>query len=127
MKRVISVILIMFSMTAFGQKMLKGIVIDAISNKPLPSVSIFLNNTSIGTKTDDEGKFQLWIPQGKYEMIISSIGYETFITKIVANEESDFKRIELKLKSEELENVVIESYEKDGWKKWGQSFIDNFI
>lgn len=127
MKNILLVFLIMFSLTAFSQKMLKGIVIDSALNKPIPRASIFLNNTSIGTRTDDEGKFQLWIPQGKYEMIVSSVGYETFNSMIVAIEQPDFIRIELNVKTEELENVVIETVEKDGWKKWGQAFTDNFI
>src|SRR5687768_3855047 len=99
MKRMITVFLLMFSITAFSQKMLRGIVIDSALNKPIPRASIFLNNTSIGTRTDDEGKFQLSIPQGKYEIIISCVGYETFNSIIIANEQPDFKRIELKQKT----------------------------
>ena len=96
-------------------------------NKPVPSASIFLSNTSIGTKTDNEGKFQLWVPQGKYDLIISSVGYETFSATIISAEQPDFVRFVLKTKIEELETVFIEPYEKNGWNNWGQFFIDNFI
>jgi hypothetical protein len=50
---------------------------DAESKKPIPSASIFLNTTSIGTISNSAGAFQLQIPEGNFELIISSIGYET--------------------------------------------------
>ena len=127
MRRIVSVFLLLISVSAFSQKMLKGVVMDSALNKPVPSASIFLSNTSIGTKTDNEGKFQLWIPQGKYDLIISSIGYETFNSTIISADQPDFIRFVLKTKIEELETVLIEPYEKNGWNNWGRFFTDNFI
>ncbi len=33
----------------------------------------------------------------------------------------------MKPKMEELQTVVVEPYEKDGWETWGKFFIENFI
>ena len=36
-------------------------------------------------------------------------------------------KIYLEPKATELEAVIVEPYEKDGWEKWGKFFIENFI
>jgi hypothetical protein len=36
-------------------------------------------------------------------------------------------KIELSAKAEELQTVIVEPYEKDGWEKWGKFFTENFI
>ena len=127
MKQSFFCLCVCFSFIAHTQKLLKGVVVDAEKNKAVPSASVFLNNTSIGTTANADGKFELYIPSGKYELIVSSIGYETYNQPIITNEAQDFVTVKLKLKAPELETVVIEPYEKDGWEKWGKFFIDNFI
>jgi hypothetical protein len=111
----------------YAQKLLKGVVIDADKNVPVPKASIFLSNTSVGTSADTEGKFELSIPAGKYDLIVSSIGYQTHNQPVSGTEVQDFTTIKLKEKAPELEAVIIEPFEKDGWRKWGTWFIENFI
>ena len=74
-----TVFLLFFSWSASlnAQKSITGFIQDAESKKPIPSASIFLNTTSIGTISNSAGAFQLQIPEGNLELIISSIGYET--------------------------------------------------
>jgi hypothetical protein len=110
-----------------AQKLVKGIVVDAEKNIPVPKASVFLNNTSIGTTASEDGKFELRIPEGRYELIISSVGYQTHNQSIVANETPDFITIKLQVKTPELETIFIEPYEKNGWQNWGAWFIDNFL
>jgi hypothetical protein len=114
-------------MAASSQKVLKGIVLDAEKNKPIPNASVFLNTTSIGAASNDQGNFTLTIPNGRYELIVSSVGYETYAQTINAADLSDFITIKLRLRSQVMQTVVIEPYEKDGWEKWGKFFLDNFI
>lgn len=110
-----------------AQKVLKGVVLDGEKNSPVPNASVFLNTTSVGTMTDAQGNFTLPLPSGKYELIVSSVGYETYNQTINTNELSDFITIKLRIKSALMQTVVVEPYEKDGWKKWGQFFLENFI
>lgn len=122
--------LLLFLSSALGaqcQKLLKGVVLDAEKNKPVPSASIFLNNTSIGITADAEGRFELYVPSGRYDLIVSSIGFETFNQTIVSSQLQDFFTIKLKIKAPDLQTVVIEPYEKNGWEKWGKLFLDDFI
>jgi len=125
MKQLILLFLIVIGMTAKAQ-LIRGTVSDS-SGTPLSSASVFLNNTSIGTRTDASGNFALQAPSGKYELIISSIGYQTANISIIAEEVKEPLIIKLKLKAAELETVYIQPFSKEGWSKWGKFFIENFI
>lgn len=127
MKLVYIAWLLIVSLNANSQKLLKGIVLDEEKNKPIPDASVFLNTTSFGTVTNKQGAFELAIPSGKYELIVSSIGYDTYNQTINTDNVPDFIIIKLKTKSQVMETVVVEPYEKDGWEKWGKFFIESFI
>jgi hypothetical protein len=107
---------------------LSGVVTDSAGNKPLAGASVFLNSTSIGTITHADGSFALkGIPRGKYQLVISAIGYSTFVTDINGNQSSPELKISLHQKATELTAFTVEPYLKDGWQRWGKFFLDNFI
>ncbi|QEC57842.1 carboxypeptidase-like regulatory domain-containing protein [Flavisolibacter ginsenosidimutans] len=112
---------------AHAQTLLKGVVLDEEKHTPVPKASVFLSNTSIGTTANDEGGFALNVPAGKFELVVSSVGYATYSQSINTNEVLGFITIKLTPKAPELETIIIEPYEKDGWEKWGKWFTDNFI
>ncbi|HWI92113.1 MAG TPA: carboxypeptidase-like regulatory domain-containing protein [Flavisolibacter sp.] len=119
--------LLILCLDANSQKLLKGVVVDEEKNKPIPDASVFLNTTSFGTVTNKQGSFELVIPAGKYELIVSSIGYDTYNQTINTDNVPDFIAIKLKTKSQLMETVVVEPFEKDGWEKWGKFFLESFI
>ena len=43
----------------------------------LVGASVYINSTSIGTTTNDEGEFELSVKNGKYDLIASYIGFNT--------------------------------------------------
>lgn len=58
---------------------LKGKVIDIASEAPIPFATVAILNTSppIGTSTDENGEFTIKsIPVGRYDIKVSSVGYE---------------------------------------------------
>jgi hypothetical protein len=61
-----------------GQFILKGKVVDAESFQPLEFATAFINNSTFGDITDGNGDFQIDIPSGNYELVISYLGYQTF-------------------------------------------------
>lgn len=127
MKLLVCFFCLLLTSMALGQRVLKGRVLDADKNIPVPKASVFLNTTSIGTVSNDQGDFTLTIPEGKYELIISSIGYETYNQPLKAGDLPGPVLIRLNPRSGLLQAVTIEPYEKDGWQKWGAFFTDNFI
>jgi hypothetical protein len=110
-----------------GQKLVKGVVLDLQKNLPIPNASVFLNTTSIGTVTNEQGFFSLTIPNGKSELVISSIGFETNAQPINSTDAVDFITVKMRVRAEVMQTVIIEPYEKDGWAKWGKFFIESFI
>ena len=98
------------------------------TKKPLPAVSVYLNNTSIGTITNSKGLFILRnIPSEKFKLIASSIGYETFAEMIDPKKISGDIIITLNPKPEQLDKVVLVPDDPNGWKKWGKLFTDLLI
>src|SRR5258706_5895313 len=62
---------------------ISGHVTDARTLKPLPFATVFINNTTIGGATDEQGYFKLSdVPIGKNYLVISFIGYLTYQTEV---------------------------------------------
>ena len=68
----------LFGLNAFGQYSLKGRVLDAETLEPLLFATVFISNSSIGTSTNKKGEFDLSIPEGNHELVISYIGFQPF-------------------------------------------------
>lgn len=106
---------------------LSGIVTDSAGGKPLAGVSVFLNNTSRGTITKPDGSFQLNIPRGTYQVVFSDIGYATAIVGVNGSRLPASLRIKLQQQATELTAITVEPYIKNGWRKYGKFFWNNFI
>jgi hypothetical protein len=113
---------------ALSQTTLRGKVISEDSQKPLASVSVYLNNTSLGAVTNEEGIFIIrGIPSGKFRLVASSVGFETYVNMIDPRTVGKDFVISLKPKAEELQGFSVTPPEPDGWKKWGKLFTELFI
>lgn len=65
---------------------IKGTVVTAIDKMPLANASVFLSNATIGTHTGSDGAFSLpGVKPGKYELIISVVGYDTYRQDVIAD------------------------------------------
>ena len=60
-----------------GKTVIKGIVVDAKTGDPLPFVSVFLKSTTIGTVTDNQGKYSIETNVPANNIVFSFIGYQT--------------------------------------------------
>src|SRR5579862_1486252 len=117
-----------FSSSAQSTNFLKGNVIDEATKAPIGNCSVFINSTSKGTVTNDKGEFMLQnLPEGNHELIISSIGYQTFAYDYRSADLPLDVRVSLKQKTTELSEITVEPEVKDGWKVWGKTFLNNFI
>jgi uncharacterized protein (TIGR02231 family) len=54
-----------------------GFIYNSITGEPMPSASIMIKGTGIGTTTDSEGYFKLSLPQNSNMLVIKSNGFET--------------------------------------------------
>ncbi len=76
-----------------AQNKINGIVTDSITGEPLPYVSIYYTGTTIGTTTDNSGKFSLKSLPIYNTLSFVSMGYHDKILKL-----SDLKTESLKIK-----------------------------
>jgi CarboxypepD_reg-like domain len=107
---------------------LSGIVTDSATGKRLAGISVFLNNTSRGTVTGDNGTFQLTdMPKGAYQLVFSSVGYKTFVIEVNSGRLPPPLDIRLTNRVTELTSVTVAPYDKHGWAKYGKFFVDNYI
>jgi len=92
----------------FSQHIIRGLVTDSISNEPLPFVSVFLKGTSIGTVTDNAGKFSLKILHTNHILIIRSLGYKEKTLKPPGEKEAALS-IRLSPTSKQMSEIVVRS------------------
>lgn len=108
---------------------ISGTVINATTHQPIASASIFISGTTSGTMSNASGHFVLNnVPaKGSFELVISSIGFNTYVHPYNADTLPLTLRLNMTPKATELESVVVEPWEKDGWAKWGKLFTESFV
>ena len=113
---------------AQSQIVISGKVVDSVSREPLQGASVFAQNTTQGTVTNQEGDFSLPLKSGGYELIISFTGYQSQQIQITDNKSQQLE-IALVKEDKTLGEVIIQSSNevKDGWEKYGDFFISHFI
>ena len=89
---------------------LRGRIVEAVNNEPLPFVNIVVAGTVTGTITDLDGYFTLnGLEPGFIRIEASFIGYETVLSPeievSVAN--TNFIEIQMEEKSEQIEEVTV--------------------
>ncbi|MEN8879359.1 MAG: carboxypeptidase-like regulatory domain-containing protein [Polaribacter sp.] len=65
--------ILLFPSFLTAQITINGSVFD--SNLPLENVAVYLNNTMLGTTTNNAGEFTLTVTEGEYELIVSYLGF----------------------------------------------------
>jgi hypothetical protein len=112
---------------AQNRTMVQGTVRDE-NNKPLPFVNIFIQNSSEGTTSGDDGSFKfLTIASGKINIIASMVGYIKFMQEFDLTAKSninlDIKLIESSVTMKEMV-VSASSYGTDKEKGLVVSSLD---
>ena len=94
MKIYLKIFLLIFSITCNSQNnSLAGKISDGLEN--LPYVNIYIQNTKLGTSSNEDGYYQIKnIPSGTYKIVVSSLGYKTKTTEITFNKNENEKVIQ---------------------------------
>ncbi|MBE9584661.1 carboxypeptidase-like regulatory domain-containing protein [Mucilaginibacter sp. JRF] len=102
-------IILFFPLSGVAQNKIIGRVLNAPDNKPIEKATVLLNNTTIGNASAADGKFILYdVNGGKYEIVVSAVGYETYTGSIfMENTDVDVKDIKLISKSIVLNEVNV--------------------
>jgi hypothetical protein len=124
---------LLLSLVVFPQDkyfVIKGIIVDEKTKQPMAGASVFCQNTTKGTTSNNEGGFYMRLPNGGYDLVVSYTSYETRVTRISnGNKGNDSLIIELKQQDKSMGEVVVAGSAEvaDGWAKYGQFFLYNFI
>ncbi|MFC4263145.1 carboxypeptidase-like regulatory domain-containing protein [Ferruginibacter yonginensis] len=119
------ILLLLLGMQATAQLNING-KIKNNANEPIVGASVFISNTSFTTVTNVNGQFTLSnIPIQKGELIINALGYKTFV--VAVNSSATVFDIVLEQQPKELDPVIVQSLEKNGYQKWGKLFFDLFV
>jgi len=123
-------ILLFIPACLFAQNSITGKITSLANKNPVAGVSVFLNNTTLGTKTATDGSFTISnIPNGQYTIIFSSIGYETATQLVMINKDIHLAAVSLSPKITELGEVVITAkhHHQPGRNLYLHTFIAEFL
>jgi len=87
-KLVILLILLCAQTAIWAQQgqVVKGRVLDAITQSPLPGASVVIlgTNPQLGTITNEDGDFRLWnVKPRRYNILVSFVGYQNYLFREV--------------------------------------------
>lgn len=117
---------ILLSHFSNAQMSLSGNVIDASTRKPLDGASVFLGNTSIGSTTNANGDFTLSrISPGQYDLIVTIIGYETYVQPISSQQING--KISIRLQPKTMMMPVVSIMSKAERQRLLKLFIRDFV
>lgn len=94
------------------QAVLKGKVLDAVNNDPLPFVNVIITGTTIGAVTDIDGNFQFaGLNPGFVRVQASFVGYKTALSSQVELSNARVAFVEIKLESQDtqIEEVTVQA------------------
>lgn len=92
---------------AYAQTTITGRVMDGASNESAIGASVLVVGTTVGTITDFDGNFTLEVPDGKFILQISMMGFKTQVINIRGKERIDVTLME---DTQLMEEVVVVGY-----------------
>ena len=83
-----TLIIVLVSFTAQAQRVVKGVVYDAQGNVPVAFATVMAQGTTTGTNTNEQGRFELSVPQSTRALVVSYVGYNTDTVQLQAGKSS---------------------------------------
>lgn len=102
------IVLLIFNITLFAQNgtLIKGAVVSATDNIPIPGVNVVVLNTSRGTTTDFDGNYQIQVNKGE----VLQFSYVGFISQTIIVDTQTAINISLAEDLAKLDEVVVIGY-----------------
>ncbi len=110
--------LVLLTVVTFAQEaIIRGRVVDAKNNDPLPFANVVAQGTEFGTTTDIDGNFELRVTAGLYNLEVSFIGYRTRLVPEIQASQAAPAQVTIKLEEDAQQlqevEVVANPFEKD--------------
>jgi hypothetical protein len=119
-------IVLVITTNSFAQGFnISGKVLDEEHNR-LPFANVCINNTTVETVADQNGSFSFrYSGNNTIELVNSFVSYQSGSVKFVLNK--DMKDLTLRLKTRELETVLISAKRKGDAKRKFKQFEDALL
>lgn len=129
--RLLLVLSSILSLPAWSQTAsVKGRVLDAATNEPIPFANVFLNNTTLGAASDDNGEFVIkGIKQpAPYELVVSFVGYDRYSTRLsITAAEMNLGIIKLTPANVQLNQIEVSGTRDAEWERKMKKFTKIFL
>ncbi|AOW20615.1 DUF5686 family protein [Urechidicola croceus] len=106
MNKIFTIIFLIVSTTIFSQVKVEGVVVDE-QGESIPFANVVFKGSTVGTVSDENGKFYLESDENYSEIEISFIGYET--KKLIIKSRNFNLKVVLIESSDQLDEVIIYS------------------
>ena len=124
----LTILMLLIGFQACCQTLLTGTVSDSTTAEVIPLVNVYIDRTTIGTTTDDDGRFVLVIPRGHSEVVFSFVGYRSHTLRISPSM-ADTARYDVKLAAaaSRLDAVTIDGKADVEWRRLVKTFESAFL
>ncbi|RRT91831.1 carboxypeptidase-like regulatory domain-containing protein [Empedobacter falsenii] len=124
-KQIIILGFLLISSNLFAQNMIKGKVIDEKS-LPIINAEIYVDNSTIKSKTNEKGEFELNLPNGQYNLIVRASLFENYILNVNTNQ-TNFYKVILEPEVVALQETIVQAISKEDWLYYYQTFLRLFL
>lgn len=99
--------------SANAQILIQGQILDSLSGDPLPSATVGISGTTLGTASNKDGRFVLRIPDQLSDSLffVSYVGYKSFFLKVSQLQEETVIQLE-------VDEWLLEEVEVRPWEPW---------
>ena len=115
---------------ASGQSTVSGVVCDSLSGEPMPFATVYVNGSTKGTITGNDGRFELRNVRFPSTLVFSFVGYTTKVLELDADPGA--LKIKMQTDNDLPEVVITDSSEREmylnyfktmflGNDRWGQN------
>ncbi|MEO0340339.1 MAG: carboxypeptidase-like regulatory domain-containing protein, partial [Bacteroidota bacterium] len=122
----LNLVIILLSFPAFcqAQQQITGRVLEAKTNEPVSFATVYLNGTTVGTTTDDDGSFLLNKVTYPCQLVVSHISYKTLFVDINQAQGAPLK-ILIEPNAVDLQSVQVEDKSLRGRNEaeFAQAFV----
>ena len=107
LRSLVLAIMFLFAGTAYAQVTVSGTVTDAETGDALPGANVVVEGTTLGTATDQNGRYTLSVPNGTHTFTASFIGYDEIQEVVTVRGTNLTLNFKLEFTSQQLEALEV--------------------
>lgn len=112
----ITFFLALITFPVFAQQgFIEGVISDQVTGELMPGARVTVKNHKVGAYSDFDGQFKISINEGKYDLQVTFMGYDTLIVKevnVMANETNVLAPLQIVAQVSDFDEVVIAASRK---------------